>query len=220
VYWNAFASAMARYDELYRHGLPGHDELWELVSDVRQSGNALSEWCATRHFFQLWNREYVDALAQVLRAAGFRRILELGAGRGILSRELPARLEPGAEVLAVDDLVWCRDRPDWQALVPVWVHVMDYASALHELAPDLVILPLPPDTRQWAPLVRATSSVQSYVMLGPEAASAAAQPPPGWTAQRLPQVERYSVCCLDYGLGRASKCALFSRSGSHPMELL
>ncbi|MER3485800.1 MAG: hypothetical protein C4345_07405, partial [Chloroflexota bacterium] len=112
MYWNAFASAMARYDELYRHGLPGHDELWELVSDVRQSSNALTEWYATRHFFQLWNREFVDALAQVLRGDGFRRILELGAGRGILTRELQARLEPEAEVLAVDDLAWCHEWPD------------------------------------------------------------------------------------------------------------
>jgi len=211
VYWNAFASAMARYDELYRHGIPGHGELWELVSDVRQSGNALSEWCATRHFFQLWNREYVDALAQVLRESGFRRILELGAGRGILARELRTRLEPTAEVCAVDDLAWCRDRPDRRALVPTWVLVMDYADALRELAPDLVILPLPPDTRDWTPLMRATDSVQAYLMLGPGAAAAAAQPPSGWTARRLPQVERYSVCCLDYGLGRASKCALFER---------
>ncbi|MER3405726.1 MAG: hypothetical protein C4289_11675, partial [Chloroflexota bacterium] len=135
MYWNAFASAMARYDELYRHGLPGHDELWELVSDVRQSSNALTEWCATRHFFQLWNREFVDALAQVLRGDGFRRILELGAGRGILTRELQARLEPEAEVLAVDDLAWCHEWPDRRALVPVWVRVMDYASALRALAP-------------------------------------------------------------------------------------
>lgn len=202
---------MARYDELYRHGIPGHGELWELVSDVRQSGNALSEWCATRHFFQLWNREYVDALAQVLRESGFRRILELGAGRGILARELRTRLEPTAEVCAVDDLAWCRDRPDRRALVPTWVLVMDYADALRELAPDLVILPLPPDTRDWTPLMRATDSVQAYLMLGPGAAAAAAQPPSGWTARRLPQVERYSVCCLDYGLGRASKCALFER---------
>jgi hypothetical protein len=83
-----------------------------------------------------------------------------------------------------------------------------------------VILPLPPDTREWAPLVHSTSSVQAYVMLGPHAAAAAAQPPPGWTARRLPQVERYSVCCLDYGLGRASKCALCTRSSSYQSELL
>jgi hypothetical protein len=102
--------------------------------------------------------EAITALESWLRWRGFRRVLEVGAGRGFLAAWLQSAW-PEGQVVAQDDGSW-KIAP-WHPVV-----TMPLEEALHTVAPDGVISSWMPYGVDWTPVFRATPSVRGYLLIG------------------------------------------------------
>ncbi len=102
--------------------------------------------------------EAITALECWLRGRGFRRVLEVGAGRGVLAAWLHAAW-PEGQVVAQDDGSW--GITPWHPVV-----TMPLEEALHTVAPDCVISSWMPYGMDWTPVFRATPSVRGYILIG------------------------------------------------------
>lgn len=120
-------------------------------------------------------RSFITALARQIRALGVVRVLEVGAGEGLLARSLQ-KAAPELQVFASDSGAWVRpegrmneaDRRAHRGIeVPglslgVDVRRLTAAAAIKKLVPDLVLAAwLPPEGKLLDSLIR---SPVSYVL--------------------------------------------------------
>eukprot|EP00754_Rhynchopus_humris_P043058 Rhum_TRINITY_DN2950_c0_g2::Rhum_TRINITY_DN2950_c0_g2_i1::g.8906::m.8906 len=173
----------------------------------------LWHYCEMRDMHDVPTAEYVDALAARLSgllgrgdAGRVKTVLEVGAGRGYLSKQLARRLRgEGVSVVATD------------ADAFEGVEQLDCASALVRHAPDVVVCSWMPYGCDWTSQFRAAPSVAHYVLTGPPGLSGTTAawccPADGlWRAEHVEEAEMYSICKLDseYDPGN-TKTILYSR---------
>src|SRR5439155_12320696 len=134
--------AFERLDELHANRrLPSFADLEEVATNPHAHQGFL-DWCQRTRRFALWTQEAVVALAEHLRAGGFARIVELGAGRGDLAWHLTHLAVPveatdaGAALYATFTLSAYRALP-----VDMWENVrpLHYKAALATLRRDCVL---------------------------------------------------------------------------------
>ena len=111
-------------------------------------------WNEGLRMFQLLNREFLDAMAEYLRGRGF--VLEVGAGDGVLSREL---YELGVDILATDNGSWNID-------TGAGVEILDYREAIRRYQPVIVLSSWMPPRNDWTPDFRSANCVQEYILIG------------------------------------------------------
>jgi len=218
--------AFAALEHLHRdRRLPSFAELEELLTNPHALPG-FHDWCQRTRRFAVWTREAVDALASYLRAQSFRRIVEVGAGRGDLAFHLE---HAGVPVLATDlgeaalrgfALPEYRDEPVevWEKVVP-----MDWRDALERLKPDCVLCSWMPPDEDWTPGFRAAATVRAYVLFwelrGTTGGQSAFRRNEGWTARDLLDVEQYLIGRTDEGMPgmgvtQYTKATAFSRGHS------
>ena len=170
------AFARAVWDAKARRRLPTGPELDRALMSLRQPDlDWLCEFAPPGPLYFLPTTRWIDALATFLRARGVCRVLEVGAGDGIVSRAL-ARRAPDLVVQASDSGAWERATARMSAEerrridvshVPglplgdeVWR--MGAAEAIRRFEPDLVMgVWLPP---QGTLLTRLIRSPVRYVL--------------------------------------------------------
>lgn len=98
--------------------------------------------------------ELIDSLRSLI---GTRRVLEIGAGRGILASYLR---RSGADITAVDDF-------SWSATVPMGTEVlkMDGREALGQFKPEVVICCWPPPGNTFEQEIFSSPGVQDYIVI-------------------------------------------------------
>jgi hypothetical protein len=218
--------AFAALDELHRdRRLPSFAELEEIVTNPHAL-EGFHDWCQQTRRFALWTREAIAALASHLRAGGFRRIVEIGAGRGDLAWHLEQHgtvimpTDLGEESLRGFTLEQYRDLP-----VDMWENVrpMDWHVALDRLKPDCVLCAWMPPDQDWTPRLRAAPQLREYVLFwelrGTTGGESAFRPNPGWEAVGLVEVEPFLFGRTDEGMPGAgltqyTKATAFRRADS------
>lgn len=144
----------------------------------------------TRQKFQFFNKQFNDELANIIKRWKPERVLEVGAGNGLLSRMLEMR---GLNMIATDDF-------SWKLKQMYQVEKLGVKSALKTHQPDVVIGCWMPLYTDWTPFFRATPSVKYYIIIGEVDACCGGdwKMRKGWTMGQLASVERYSICRTDY----------------------
>ncbi len=104
------AFARAIWTRTGERRLPGADELDRALSQLNADDLAwLCELAPLGPLYFLPTRRFVNALARELRKLGAKRVLEVGAGEGLLSRTL-RKAAPELRVIASDSGAW--ERPE------------------------------------------------------------------------------------------------------------
>lgn len=125
--------------------------------------------------YEIFNQEYVAALASYIveRAREYgatpekpMTVLEVGAGEGKLAHFLAQeceRLAPGlVKIIASTSAttIWSLTKPRYP------VEIADYADALEQHNPDIVICSWMPNEIDWTADFRKTTSVKEYILIG------------------------------------------------------
>lgn len=174
-------------DPAYRMTLPAYEEaVANLAREERGEGWLVH--CEERDIYQFPTREWVDALAGIIRGIGpVRPLLEVGAGRGALGRALRERGIP----LQMTDPKGSEG-----------VEALDTAAALARYRPDFVLSSwLPYDAGAEAEILRdpGAGCYLAIVQTGDGfTGGAALQDAPGWEAAALPEADRWSVSRMDF----------------------
>ncbi len=166
--------------------LPSYEEALGRLAEEERGGGWLP-WCEAEGIFQLPVREWVDALAAVLRPLGAARPLEAGAGAGVLGRALRARGLPFVMT----------DPQGGEEIAPLGA-----SAALARHRPDLVLTCWLPFDAGGEAAILADRGVRwhlAVVQTGPGfAGSETLWRAKGWEGRPLPEVDRWSVSRADF----------------------
>ena len=143
-------------------------EIFEAAGCAIGSRGTFNAWCEAHDTFEFFTSDFVAALASHLRRTlpNGGMVLELGAGNGRLSYFLRRKLK-GSEVtvVATDKGTWGLKRKDQLGAASA-VKKMDFAKALEQHRPDVVLVSWMPMGTDWSAAIRATPSVSEYVLVG------------------------------------------------------
>lgn len=106
--------------------------------------------------FQLWTKEYIDALSEYLLTCP-QPIIEVGAGKGLLSYYLRKK---GVPILATDDNSWNLIKENKYD-----VKVLDYKAAIKKYKPETVIVSWMLLDADWTPFFR-EMNIKEYILIG------------------------------------------------------
>jgi hypothetical protein len=165
--------------------IPYQDALVRLAQEERGAGWLV--YCEGRGVYQWPTVEWLDALASALIPLGAERPLEVGAGDGWLGRGLRER---GLSIALTDP----NRKGDVEGL--------GVSEALNSHQPDLVIscwLPIDLGAEKWIFLYPNVLWYLAIVQAGPGfLGNETLWQDHGWEAQRLDEVNRWSVSRSDY----------------------
>ncbi|HET8628431.1 MAG TPA: hypothetical protein VFL91_13490 [Thermomicrobiales bacterium] len=183
---------------LYGGGrLPGDAEVRAALAACGTGAAQLAPlaWARARFVHQFWTREFVDALAAFLGGLAAGPLLEVGAGRGELSRWLRGR---GVPIVATDDGSWLDGRLDWPRGLADDVLLFGYEAALARYRPAVVVCSWMPLGEDWTPAFRACPSVRHYLLIGEGPGGCTGTPasfaaPPPWRGESLRDLARHGL---------------------------
>lgn len=177
------------------------------------------EFFTVKLFFELWNQEYISGLAEYLtgRLKGSNTILELGAGDGRLTNFLSRQSKLDKRMAGFKFIA--TDTGEWGLQQKFQVEtVKSNQAALDKYNPDLVICSWIPYEMDFTGEIRATASVQEYIVIGEEGGACGddwktwgfrfvedrkVYPPDspyasdGFTRQDLADLRQFQVCIND-----------------------
>jgi hypothetical protein len=198
----ARAEVEERFDRLlaflYGGGrLPGDAEVRAALAACGTGAAQLVplRWAEGHFVHQFWTREFVDALAVFLVGLEAAPLVEVGAGRGELSRWLRER---GVPLVATDDGSWLDGRLDWPRGLPDDVLPFVYEAALAHYRPAVVVCSWMPLGQDWTPAFRACPSVRHYLLIGEGPGGCTGTPesfaaPPPWRGESLRDLARHGL---------------------------
>ncbi len=159
----------------------------------------LLDW-ADKHFvFQIPNKEFIYELANKIKGIGPKTILEVGAGRGIISKYLSEVL--GKNIIMTDSYDWWNYKnPETKILCPN-VLKRTYIEAIEEFKPDLIIASWIPYGQCWTKDFRKYPFVKGYILIGEyEGATGCDEDwDTNWEIEHLENVDKYGICKTDVG---------------------
>lgn len=109
--------------------------------DVKNYEDAWFTVCRKNNLFQIWNKEYIEALSkEILNLVGKDLVLEVAAGDGMLSHWLR---EYGVDIKATDNMSWHNHEPT-DRNIPIKLHSeveeLDAIEAIRKYKPRMVIV--------------------------------------------------------------------------------
>lgn len=157
-------------------------------------------WCNRHMVYQLRNIEFVQELAKVIKDVDPETILEVGAGRGIISRYISKIINK--EIILTDDYSWWarweREEIDEKIEYPDIVK-MDYNDAIEIYKPDLIVASWIPHGQCWTEDFRKYPFVKGYIIIGELSCTGSEKDwINDWTAHTLDDVEKYAICRTDH----------------------
>ena len=146
--------------------------------------------------FQFFNKEFNDGLA--LHLQGFKNILEVGCGNGMLTYVLRKR---GLPITGCDDFSWGQS--------PVYINdvlKLDYQKAIEKVQPDCVISCWMPWQADWTIDFRKEPCIKSYFLIGEDkngctSSDESFKNRKGWKRLKLINFYEFNLCRTDYLFG-------------------
>lgn len=186
--------------EWTKHELPAYSKVAAWVQANHHNLKFLA-YLMDRNIFQLWNREYISALArEIISRIGNERAVEVCAGDGCLSHWL--RLA-GVNIVATDNYDWMLNRTHYPIKTVFPVQEIDAVEAVRKLKSRLVLA-------SWFP---SRSTLDSEILrLKPEVAIFIGDPhtcgtknlsPPelGYRTKRS-LCDRWNICRTDHDVSK------------------
>lgn len=155
-------------------------------------------WCTFHHVFQMANFEFVDELSKKIKEIDPETVLEIGAGRGIISNHIMNILD--REIILTDDHSTWEDNEDGQKIENPKVIKMDYKKAINTFKPDLIIACWIPYQKCWTKYFRLSPSVKGYILIGEGRGGCTGCDQDwyaSWIKHRLDEVEKYGIARSD-----------------------
>ena len=159
----------------------------------------LLDWADKHMVFQIPNKEFIYELANKIKDIGPRTILEVGAGRGIISKYLSEVL--GKDIIMTDSYDWWNYKnPETKILCPN-VLKRNYIDAIEEFEPDLVIASWIPYNQCWTEDFRKYPFVKGYILIGEYKGATGCDKDwdTNWEIEHLENVDKYGICKTDVG---------------------
>lgn len=160
----------------------------------------LLDWAGKHMVYQLPNKEFVCELANKIKDIKPDTILEVGAGRGIISGHVNKILNEN--IILTDSYDWwdC-ENVETKILCPN-VLKRTYINAIEEFKPDLIIASWVPYDECWTKDFRKYPFVKGYIIIGEPKGGATGSYDDwntDWKFQHLEDVEKYGICKTDHG---------------------
>jgi hypothetical protein len=156
-------------------------------------------WADRHMIYQLPNEEFINELSRKIRVTGADTILEIGAGRGIISRHVGKTLNKN--IILTDNYGWWkyenRENIRYQDVLE-----RTYIEAIEEFEPDLIIASWMPYNVCWTKDFRKYPFVKGYIIIGEGRGGATGSEEDwctDWNMQHLEDVNKYGICKTDHG---------------------
>lgn len=159
----------------------------------------LLDWGNKHMVYQLPNKEFIYELANKIKDIKPDIILEIGAGRGIVSRHVSKILNK--EIILTDSYDWWDYKDDETRTLCTNVLKRNHIDAIEEFKPDLIIASWIPHGKSWTKDFRKYPFVKGYIIIGESRGGATGSEDDwntDWKLQHLYNVEMYGICKTDY----------------------
>jgi hypothetical protein len=196
--------------------LPYHDVI-RRVTEVEKSSHLITKNCtrmniltsgpfdffdwANRHMvYQLPNAEFVQGLSNKIKDIGAKTILEVGAGRGIISKYVSSVLNK--KIILTDSYFWWEHDERIKDMEYDGVLKRTYIDAIEEFRPDLIIASWIPYDECWTKDFRKYPFVKGYILIGEGMGAATGCEEDwetDWNIKNWIDVEKYGICKTDHG---------------------
>ena len=160
----------------------------------------LWSWANYHMIYQLPNKEFICGLAEKIKEIGAETILEVGAGRGVISGHVSKALNK--KIILTDSYEWWEKWEYAEKVEYPDILKMTYIQAIEEFKPDLIIASWIPYDRCWTKDFRKYPFVKGYITIGEGIGGATGSYDDwitDWDIQHLDDVTRYGICKTDHG---------------------
>lgn len=160
----------------------------------------LLDWADKHMVFQIPNKEFIDELAKKIKDIGPGTILEVGAGRGIISKYVSKVL--GKDIIVTDSYDWWNYKNSETKILCPNVLKRNYIDAIEEFQPDLIIASWIPYGQYWTKDFRKYPFVKGYIIIGEGRGGATGCEEDyitDWKIEYLDNIGEYGICKTDIG---------------------
>ena len=160
----------------------------------------LFDWANRHMVYQIPNVEFVQGLANKIRDIDAKTILEVGAGRGIISKYVGNVLNK--KIILTDSYGWWKYYGRTKNIELADVLKRTYIDAIEEFEPDLIIASWIPFDECWTKDFRKYPFVKGYLLIGEGKGGATGcleDWDADWKMQYLEDVSNYGICKTDHG---------------------
>lgn len=195
------------YEDVLHRVNTVEESFFESIKDIKNIKLQLSpgpfmllDWSDKHFIFQLPNKEFIHSLAEKIRDIKPKTIVEVGAGRGIISRHLSNILQK--EIIMTDSYEWWDYRNIKTKLLCPNVIKKNYIEAIKEFKPDLIIASWIPYRKCWTEYFRQFPFVRGYIVIGEHRGGATGCERDwitDWKIEKLIDIEKYGICKTDIG---------------------
>jgi hypothetical protein len=151
---------------------------WRFVADKRTALALLGK----KGMYCVYTKEFVALLKKELKG---RRVLEIGAGNGLMARFLK---QEGVDIVATDDYSWLD-----KIVYGDNVEKLAAADALAQHQPEVVLVSWPPPNNDFEKHVFKTPSVKTYIVVGCSLEAATGNRKSYSAAEKIFRLERSEV---------------------------
>lgn len=160
----------------------------------------LFDWANRHMVYQLPNVEFIQGLSNKIRDIEAETILEVGAGRGIISRYVSKLLN--RKIILTDSYGWWENSGHIKHMECDGVLKRTYIEAIEEFEPDLIIASWIPYNECWTKDFRKYPFVKGYILIGEREGGATGcleDWDTDWKIQRLKNVSSRGISKTDHG---------------------
>jgi hypothetical protein len=160
----------------------------------------LFDWANRHMVYQLPNVEFVRGLSNKIRDIGAKKILEVGAGRGIISRYISEILNN--KIILTDSYSWWGNAGRIKHMEYDGILKRTYNEAIEEFEPDLIIASWIPYNECWTKDFRKYPFVEGYILIGEGQGGATGCSEDwdvDWKIQHLKAISDYGISKTDHG---------------------
>lgn len=158
------------------------------------------DWAHHHMVYQLPSVEFVQELSNKIRDIGAKTILEVGAGRGTISKCVSNVLNK--EIILTDSYFWWEHDERIKNMEHTGVLKRTYIDAIEEFEPDLIIASWIPYNECWTKNFRKYPFVKGYMLIGECRGGAIGSEEDwctDWNIQDWEDVSKYGICKTDHG---------------------
>ena len=158
------------------------------------------DWTTRHVIYQIPSAEFVHELSNKIKNTGAKRILEVGAGRGVICRYISKILNQ--EIVLTDSYGWLEHNGHIKNMESADVLKRTHIDAIEEFEPDLIIASWIPYGECWTKDFRRYPFVKGYILIGEGRGCATGSEEDwctDWNLQDWEDVSKYGVCKTDHG---------------------
>lgn len=203
---NPCVDKLLPYQEVLRRVVEVEKSSHVDMKKIRQMGMLipgpfdLFDWAHRHMMYQLPNVEFINELSNKIKETGAKKILEVGAGRGVICRYVSKILNK--KIILTDSYDWWEHNDYVKNIEYKDVLKRNYVEAIEEFEPDLIIASWIPYNECWTKDFRRYPFVKGYILIGEGRNCATGSEEDwltDWSIQDWDSVAEYGICKTDHG---------------------